>query len=177
MKTEYEVRVLEIDKEKMIETLESLGAQKIGDWHQKRYVYDIIPKDDNSWIRLRTNGIKTTLTFKTVETKTIDGTKEAEVEVSSFEETNIILEKMGHHNRGFQENKRIQYILDDVEIDIDTWPNIPTYLEIEGKDEESVNKIIEKLNIDKSKISTLDVQSLYEYYGYDGIHDLKFEEE
>ena len=177
MKTEYEVRVLEIDKDKMIETLENLGAQKIGDWHQKRYVYDIIPKDDNSWIRLRTNGIKTTLTFKTVEAKTIDGTKEAEVEVSSFEETNIILEKMGHHNRGFQENKRIQYVLDGVEVDIDTWPKIPTYLEIEGKDEESVNRIIEKLEIDKSKISTLDVQSLYEYYGYDGIHDLKFEEE
>ena len=36
---------------------------------------------------------------------------------------------------------------------------------------------IEKLEIDKNKISTLDVQSLYEYYGYDGIHDLKFEEE
>lgn len=177
MKTEYEVRVLEINRDKMIETLESLGAQKIGDWRQKRYVYDIIPKDDNSWIRLRTNGIKTTLTFKTVKEKTIDGTKEAEVEVSDFEETNLILEQMGHHNRGFQENKRIQYILDDVEIDIDTWPNIPTYLEIEGKDKESVNKIIEKLEIDKNKISTLDVQSLYEYYGYDGIHDLKFEEE
>jgi len=177
MKTEYEVRVLEIDKEKMVETLESLGAKKIGDWHQKRYVYDIIPKDDNSWIRLRTNGIKTTLTFKCVKSKTIDGTKEAEVEVSDFEETNIILEQMGHHNRGFQENKRIQYILDCVEIDIDTWPNIPTYLEIEGKDEESVKNIIKKLNVDESKVSTLDVQSLYEYYGYDGIHDLKFEEE
>ena len=75
------------------------------------------------------------------------------------------------------DDKRIQYILDDVEIDIDTWPKIPTYLEIEGKDKESVNKIIKKLNIDESKISTLDVQSLYEYYGYDGIHDLKFEEE
>ena len=177
MKTEYEVRVLEIDKEKIIETLESLGAKKIGDWHQKRYVYDIIPKDENSWIRLRTNGIKTTLTYKSVQAKTIDGTKEAEVEVSSFEETNLILEQMGHHNRGFQENKRIQYILDGVEVDIDTWPKIPTYLEIEGNDEESVNKIIKKLNIDESKISTLDVQSLYEYYGYNGIHDLKFEEE
>ena len=177
MKTEYEVRVLEIDKDKMIEILESLGAKKIGEWHQRRYVYDIIPKDENSWIRLRTNGIKTTLTFKTIKSKTIDGTKEIEVNVSSFEETNLLLEQMGHYNRGFQENKRIQYILDDVEVDIDTWPKIPTYLEIEGKDEESVNAIINKLNIDKSKLSTLDVQSLYEYYGYDGIHDLKFEEE
>ena len=46
MNTEYEIRVLEIDKE------------------QKRYVYDIIPKEDGKWIRLRTNGRKTTLTYK-----------------------------------------------------------------------------------------------------------------
>lgn len=151
--------------------------KKIGDWHQKRYVYDIIPKDENSWIRLRTNGIKTTLAFKSVKSKTIDGTKEVEVEVSDFEDTNVILNQMGYYNKGFQENKRIQYILDGVEIDIDTWPKLPTYLEIEGKDEESVKNIIKKLNVDESKISTLDVQSLYEYYGYDGIHDLKFEEE
>jgi len=177
MKTEYEVRVLEIDKEKMIETLEGLGAQKIGDWHQKRYVYDIIPKDENSWVRLRTNGTKTTLAFKSVKAKTVDGTKEAEVEVSSFEETNIILEQMGHYNRGFQENKRIQYKLDGVEIDIDTWPKIPAYLEIEGSNKAEIDSIIKKLNIDKNKISTLDVESLYAYYGYDDIHDLKFEEE
>lgn len=177
MKTEYEVRVLEIDKAKMIETLENLGAKKNGDWHQKRYVYDIIPKSENSWIRLRTNGIKTTLAFKSVETKTIDGTKEVEVEVSNFEDTNTILNQMGYYAKGFQENKRIQYILDDVEIDIDTWPKIPTYLEIEGKDKESVNKIIQKMNIEQSKISTLDVQSLYKHYGYDEINDLKFEEE
>ena len=168
MKTEYEVRVLEIDRDKMIETLESLGAQKIGDWHQKRYVYDIIPKDDNSWIRLRTNGIKTTLTFKTVKEKTIDGTKEAEVEVSDFEETNLILEQMGHHNRGFQENKRIQYILDDVEFDIDSWPYIPTYLEIEGKNEESVKNMMDLLEVDKTKATSLDVQGVFkEFYNID----------
>lgn len=177
MKTEYEVRALEIDKRKIIESLERLGAKKVGDWHQKRYVYDIIPKDENSWIRLRTNGIKTTLAFKSVETKTIDGTKEVEVEVSDFEDTNVILNQMGYYNKGFQENKRIQYILDGVEIDIDTWPKIPTYLEIEGHSKEEIYNIIDKLKIDKSKISTLDVQSLYEYYGYTDIHDLKFEEE
>ncbi len=177
MKTEYELRILEIDSKELIQKLEKLGAKKIGEWQQQRYVYDIIPKDPNSWIRLRTNGTKTTLTFKSVVEKTIDGTKELEVEVSDFEITNLLLNQMGYFSKGFQENKRIQYILDGVEVDIDTWPYIPTYLEIEGKNEEEVYRIIDKLNIDKNKISTLDVQSLYEYYGYDNIRDLKFEEE
>ena len=64
MNTEYEIRVLEIDKEKLIKKLEELGAEFKGDNEQKRYVYDIIPKEDGKWIRLRTNGRKTTLTHK-----------------------------------------------------------------------------------------------------------------
>lgn len=56
MNTEYEIRVLEIDKEKLIKKLEELGAEFKGDNEQKRYVYDTIPKEDGKWIRLRTNG-------------------------------------------------------------------------------------------------------------------------
>ena len=108
MKTEYEVRVLEIDKEKMIETLESLGAQKIGDWHQKRYVYDIIPKDDNSWIRLRTNGVETTLCIKDYTGTLVGDTKELEISVSSFEKTDLILGELGYKKRSIQENLNSQ---------------------------------------------------------------------
>lgn len=46
MKTEYEVRVLEINKEKLIKKLEELHAKKVGEFNQKRYVYDTIPKND-----------------------------------------------------------------------------------------------------------------------------------
>ena len=64
--------------------------------------------------------------------------------------------------------KRIKYLLDDVNIDIDSWPLIPTYAEIEGKSEEEVKKIIAKLEIDSSKITTMDVTSIYmEIYGID----------
>ena len=62
MKTEYEIRILEIDKEEMIKKLENLGAKKIGEYNQKRYVYDLKPIEKEKWIRLRTNGINTTLT-------------------------------------------------------------------------------------------------------------------
>ena len=64
MNTEYEIRVLEIDKEKLIKKLEELGAEFKGDNEQKRYVYDFNPINENKWIRLRTNGRKTTLTYK-----------------------------------------------------------------------------------------------------------------
>ena len=168
MNIEYEARILEIDKDKLIKRLNKLNAKFVGEFNQKRYVYNIIPKADGKWLRLRTNGKKTTLTYKSVEKNSIDGTKELEIEVDNFENTNSLLELAGIKNKGYQENNRVQYVLDDVEIDIDTWPMIPTYVEIEGKSEESVLNIIKKLGINDKKITTLDVQSLYkEIYNID----------
>lgn len=168
MNIEYEARILDIDKDKLIKRLKDLNARFVGEFDQKRYVYNIIPKADGKWLRLRTNGKKTTLTYKSVEKNSIDGTKELEIEVDNFENTNSLLELAGIKNKGYQENNRVQYVLDDVEIDIDTWPMIPTYVEIEGKSEESVLNIIKKLGINDKKITTLDVQSLYkEIYNID----------
>ena len=168
MNIEYEARILEIDKDKLIKGLNKLSAKFVGEVSQKRYLDNIIPKANGKWLRLRTNGKKTTLTYKSVEKNSIDGTKELEIEVDNFENTNSLLELAGIKNKGYQENNRVQYVLDDVEIDIDTWPMIPTYVEIEGKSEESVLNIIKKLGINDKKITTLDVQSLYkEIYNID----------
>ena len=179
MKTEYEVRVLEIDHDEMVKKLESLGAELQFDTLQQRYVYDFNPVIDSKWIRLRTNGIKTTLTIKDLNAKTIDGTKELEIEVDDFDKTNQILEELGYKNRGFQQNKRTQYILDGVDIDLDRWPLIPEYLEIEGENEQAIYDCLDKLGISKDKIVTLDVSSIYTHYGYDGdnLTNLNFEME
>ena len=179
MKTEYEVRVLEIDHDEMVKKLESLGAELQFDTLQQRYVYDFNPVIDSKWIRLRTNGIKTTMTIKDLNAKTIDGTKELEIEVDDFDKTNQILEELGYKNRGFQQNKRTQYILDGVEIDLDRWPLIPEYLEIEGENEQAIYDCLDKLGISKDKIVTLDVSSIYTHYGYDGdnLTNLNFEME
>lgn len=177
MKTEYEIRVLEIDKQQIIKKLEELGATKIGEFNQKRYVYDLKPVEENKWIRLRTNGIKTTLTYKDIESNTIDGTKEVEIEVDDFETTNEFLERIGFKNKGYQENNRIQYVLNGVEIDIDLWPMIPTYLEIEGESETEVIKIKELLNIDETKVTALNCSDIYkDIYNIDisKIKELKF---
>ena len=104
MKTEYEIRVLEINKEEMIKRLEELGATKKGEYNQKRYVYDVKPVNENKWIRLRTNGDKTTLTLKEITANTVDGTKEIEFEVSSMEAANEFLHELGFDYRNYKCN-------------------------------------------------------------------------
>ena len=165
---EYEVRVLEINKEKILERLKQLDAKLVEDVFQIRYIYDFNPTIPGKWIRLRTNGSKTTLAIKNIESLKIDGTKEIEIEVSDFYTTNEILKELGYVPKGIQENKRIRYDLNGVEIDIDTWPKIPTYMEIEGKTEIDVYKTLELLGIPKERATSLDVQGIYkEVYGID----------
>lgn len=179
MNTEYEVRILEIDKNDFIKRLEQLGAKKEEDFFQRRYVYDFNPAIKGKWIRLRTNGRESTLTIKNIISPLIDGTKEIEIVVSDFDKCKYILNELGYHPKGYQENKRTRYYLDGVEIDIDTWPMIPTYVEIEGNSEEKVMTFIRKLGYNEDEITTLDVDSIYKKYGYNlgEIKELKFEEE
>lgn len=177
MNIELEERILEIDVKKMIAKLESLSAEKVGEWHQKRYVYDFNPIRENEWIRLRTNGITTTLTYKNVEKNEIDGTKELEIEVENFEKTNEMLKILGYLPKAFQENKRIRYLLKGTEVDLDSWPLIPPYLEIEGKSKSEIEEIEKLLEVDKSKVTYLNCSDVYkEIYGIDisKIKELKF---
>ena len=179
MHTEYEVRVLEINREEVIKKLESIGARFCWDQIQRRYVYDFIPKLDGKWIRLRTNGLNTTLTIKDVVSSKIDGTRELEIVVDDFDNTNKILNELGYEPRGYQENRRCQYVLDDVEIDIDDWPYLPTYLEIEGPSEERTYEVLELLGFKLEDSTTRDVEGIYLDYGHNlkEIYDLKLEEE
>ena len=176
MNTEVEVRLLDINKENLISKLEKNNAKFIGDWYQIRYVYDFNPIQSNKWIRLRTNGITNTLTIKEIKDTSIEGTKELEIEVSSIEDTDKILEELGYKKRSIQENKRVRYILNDVEIDIDTWPHLNPYVEFEGNSEKQIKEVVEILGLDYSKCITDNAQDIYMSLGYtqEDLNNLKF---
>ncbi|MEI6650569.1 MAG: CYTH domain-containing protein [Candidatus Moraniibacteriota bacterium] len=133
MKTEFEARILEIDVAAITKTLEALGAEKVADRELRRFVYDLEPGNDDAWIRLRTDGTISTFTIKERRAEAIDGMRELEVVVGDFETAGFLLERLGHLPRWRQENRRTSYVLDGIEIEIDSWPLIPTYLEIEGR--------------------------------------------
>lgn len=60
----------------------------------------------------------------------------------------------------------MQYVLNGIEINIDSWPMIAKYVEIKGKNEE-VMITLELLDLTKDKVTTLDVNSVYNKYGID----------
>ena len=71
MKSEIEARLLECDTQNILTKLKENNATFAGDWLQLRYCYDFNPVQKNSWIRLRTNGIETTLTIKEIQSSKI----------------------------------------------------------------------------------------------------------
>ncbi len=178
MNIEYEVRILNINKKEIIEKLKELKAEFQWESLQQRYTYDFNPILPQKWIRLRKNGVETALTIKNIKSHEVDGTEELEIIVNDFEKTNLILNELGYKPKAFQENKRCRYYLDNVEIDIDSWPLIPDYIEIEGKNIEEVMKIVNKLGFTKKDITSKDVASIYKDYGYEleSLAEIKLEE-
>ena len=156
---EIEIKYLDIDPEQLEKKLIELGAKKAGDYHYRRAVFDYPDfrlDAQASWLRLRDEGDKITLTFKQrlgVKEGSLSGDDtgmyEKEVVVSDFDTTREIILKIGLIEKMYQENKRTRYLLDGVECDIDTWPLIPTYLEVEGDSWKKVETVAEKLGFKK----------------------------
>ena len=165
MKKEIEARLLECDFNSFIVKLKECNAEFVGDFLQIRKCFDFTPVRENSWIRLRTTGKETTLTIKEIVDSGVSGTNETEIVVSDFATTEEILNKLGYIARTTQENRRVRYMLDNVEIDIDFWPFIPTYVEFEAETEQEIVNVCSKLGIDYKSLVTMDVTSIYNHYG------------
>lgn len=116
------------------------------------------------------------ITYKNRAGKDIDQTKELEVEVDDFKATATILSKADFKGMYYQENKRHKFVLDDIEFTLDTWPRIPTYLEVEAKSEAEVKKGLKLLGLLGKDAGHIGSLAIYDHYGIKlhGIAKLKF---
>lgn len=173
---EYEGKILAIDVGVATERIMNAGGQEIGDYTFRRYVFDTIPAQKGTWVRLRTNGKQTTLTVKQISHDGVDGTAEWEVEVSDFDVTLDILKKSGLQPKGYQENRRTEFKLDGAMLSIDYWPRLSPYLEIEAKDKKTVEAIAEKLGHEKTDLVGDNTDKLYLRQGVnlDEVAELRF---
>lgn len=175
---EYEAKALDIDPEKTARLItEAGGIQQAGPRLMRRYVYDTIPAVPGRWVRLRDTGACTTLCVKQIATDAVDGTHETEITVDSFEEASALLGLVGLTPRSYQENRRTSYTLGAVRLEIDEWPRIPPYLEIEADDEAQVWETATALGIDRERLTSINTTKVYALYGIDleSITDLRFE--
>ena len=133
----------------------------------------------NKWIRLRQSNDKVELTCKHIlekNKKNYQNVYEVEVEVSNLDETNLFLSSIGISRRSYQEKIRNSYIYKDAEIEIDHWPKLEPYLEIECDNDDTIKELIEKLDLQDSRIVSLNTEELYREKGIDinTISELKF---
>lgn len=173
---EIELTFIDIQKDDLIKRLEAAGAEKVGDYHYRRIVFDYSDfrlDKEAAWVRLRDEGDKVTFTFKQRLGKDLsvltgdDGMYECETIVESFDATREILLKIGLIEKMYQENKRERYILDGVECDIDTWPLLDPYLEIEGKNWEEIHEVARKLGLDPEAGKKFSTNQIYRLKGLD----------
>lgn len=168
MHIEYEAKVLDIDPVATAEAIIAMGGRRAADTVLlRRYVYDVVVGDARKWIRLRDKGSGSTLTFKEIRHDGIDGTDEVEIDVSSFETTNDLLGKLGFIARSYQENRRTSYELDGAQLEIDEWPLIPAYLEIEAQSREEVVRIAALLGYTEADLTGENTVKVYARHGID----------
>jgi adenylate cyclase class 2 len=176
MPIEHEAKILDINPREMENKILDAGAKFIAERVMRRYVYDITPGDQSKWIRLRDTGTEVTLTVKEIKHDGIDGTHEVETEVGDFETTNALLVALGFTPKGYQENRRVSYTLDGAQLELDTWPQIPPYLEIEAASKEEVIRIAALLGYSEDRLTGENTTKVYARYGVDlsTIPDLRF---
>ncbi len=169
---EIEVKFLGIDPAEIEKKLLSLGALKKYDRIFKDRVFDFTgwPLDANySWLRLRDKGDKLTLSYKRrfgIDKDANDGgMEEVEIKVDDFEKTTLLLEKIGMVQKFNEEKRRVHFELDGVDVDIDTWPLLEPYIEIEGNSWDKVQEMAEKLGLDWNDRKMLAAMQIYELKG------------
>ena len=148
MQTEIEAKFLNINKVSIRGRLKDCGGKIVTPERLMRRSLGGENFRKGEWLRLRDEGDKVTLTFKSRRGETVDNTSEIEVEVSEFEATKLLLEKSGFHFFAYQENKRESWVLDNVQVEIDTWPGLQPHVEIEAKDEQTVRAAANKLGLE-----------------------------
>ncbi|MEU6848367.1 class IV adenylate cyclase [Actinacidiphila alni] len=163
MKHEYEAKFLAVDVAGLQAKLAALGAiQAFPRTLLTRKIFESDVLDGSQWVRLRNEGTRTTLTLKQVTDATsIHGTTEIETEVGDLHAMAEILTNLGLREVRYQENFREEWQLGDVAFDFDTWPDLPTFLEIEGPDEPSVRDAAARLGLDYSEARFGSVDTIY----------------
>jgi len=169
MTTEYEAKFLDIDKDKMTKKLKEIGATLV---HPKtKYVRSVFYRctdEVRGFARIRDENGSVTMTVKIYDDPKFP--KEYEVSIKDSFETGVkFLSSLGIKQKAFQETYREKWAHELAhEITFDDIPGLPTYMEIDCTGEDKLNKLIEMLDLDKSKMRYGAFDATYnEYYGID----------
>ncbi len=134
---EIELKILDINVRQMTRRLKKLGAKQTQRALFKAESFDFPDRSlqhRDSYLRIRQEGKGTVLTFKGRRTKSkyFQQRTELECTVSDYQTMKKILLKLGMRLDMHHEKKRTSFVLGGVHFDMDEYPTIPPFVEIEG---------------------------------------------
>jgi adenylate cyclase class 2 len=156
MKNELEVKILDIDKDVLTMRLRKLGAKQLQDTKLEVYWFGVKGGlDKQKWylrIRKYSDGkIEVTWKGKSKKLGVSRTHKEINFLISDFESMSNLFKELGLVNHAFQEKYRTSWQLKDWRFDLDTYPGMPPYLEIEGTSEKHIQEAIKLLGLENHK--------------------------
>lgn len=152
MKTEIEVKFIDVDIEDIRTRLEKAGAVLEHSMRLMRraLIEESHHKAERSFIRIRDEGDKVTITYKRRDKgeDSLTSAKEIETTVGDFDTMVELFAAAGWSYTTYQESKRETWQYKDVEVVIDEWPWVNPYIEIEGNSEGAVRQAAKELGFD-----------------------------
>ena len=159
----------EIDKY-IEENINNIDISKLED----RKMLKIIEDTGNrffKWIRLRQDGEIVEITIKYIYSNkanyNIDEVKEIEIKTDNFEMANKLIEEMGYYRKKLAEKKRDSYSYQGMDIEIDEWPLLEPYIEIEGSNIDKIYELANLLGYSKEQTRVMNTEDVYLEKGID----------
>lgn len=171
MQTEIEAKFLNVNHNKLRKKLIELGSiceQPMRLMRRTMFDYPDMRFQKNNHskrLRVRDEGDKLTVTFK-AKNKT-NYAQEIETTVGSFETMCQIFDAIGMVGFSYQESKRETWHYKNVEVVLDEWPWLNTYIEIEGPDENAIRNVAIELGFDwqNAAFGSVDTAYMHQYPG------------
>lgn len=172
---EVEVKFLDVDPAQIQKKLEKIGAEKDGEYFQRWRTFDYPDwrlDKQGAWIRLRDEGnghislsYKQRLGMSREKGSNDKGMKEVEVHVSDFNKMAAILRDIGFVEKHYAEKKRIHWMKDGTEFDLDFYPELNPYLEIEASSWEKIDEATRLLGLKKEDQKRFSANQVYALKG------------
>ena len=170
---EIEVKIFNINKNKIICKLISLNAKKVFDGKLTANLYKSKTEDMDFMLRLRSDGKESYLTYKKgISKDEVKITKELEVKVEDFKKMNSIIENIGFCKKQTLIKNRESYIViyedEKIRIEFDEYlgkySKVPLFMEIEAPSKKSLIKFAKVLGISKEDFDTSHTSQLIRKY-------------
>jgi adenylate cyclase class 2 len=146
---EIEVKILEIDPVEVVKKIKDLGAKKVEAGIVESVAFDFPDGrlvKEGSVLRLRKIGGTSLLTFK--QKISTDGYKimeETETSIGDYEKAARVFSALGMKAYALWQKYRATYKIGNTKFELDKFPGIPWFIEIEAPTKEEVKKGAEAL--------------------------------